>query len=121
MHQRGRHLMLTLNAFEGEHRFSARRAATIALASLGLVVATSATALAQRAAAQPVDDQRWYPWIGCWQRSGEPESSVHFTCVRPGADSSAEILTIADGTITARERLVVNGQAYPIDMGGCRG
>ena len=37
------------------------------------------------------DDARWYPWIGCWQRSGDAGTSTQFTCVRPSGDGSADI------------------------------
>jgi hypothetical protein len=91
------------------------------VASVGLVLAVSGTANGQRATAQSTDDTRWYPWIGCWQRSGDSGALGQFTCVRPGSDASADILTIADGAVESREHLVVDGLPHPIDADGCHG
>ena len=89
----------------------------------GCLLACAVTARGQRATAQSgsADDARWYPWIGCWQRSGDTGASNQFTCVRPGGDGSADILTISNGAVESRERLVVDGLAHPIDTDGCRG
>ena len=95
----------------------------LAIASVGLLVACAVAAPGQRATAQSgsADDARWYPWIGCWQRSGDTGASNQFTCVRPGGDGSADILTISNGAIESHERLVVDGVAHAIDTDGCRG
>ena len=95
----------------------------LAIASVGLCVACAVSAHGQRATAQSgsADDARWYPWIGCWQRSGDTGASNQFTCVRPGGDGSADILTISNGAIESHERLVVDGVAHAIDTDGCRG
>ena len=83
----------------------------------------AAAAHGQRATAQSAsgDDARWYPWIGCWQRSGDAGASTQFTCVRPGGDGSADILTISNGSVESREHLVVDGLPHPVDTDGCRG
>ena len=91
------------------------------MASVAIVLGASTTAYAQRAANQPTDDTRWYPWVGCWQKSGETGASARFTCVKPGSEGSADILTIANGAVESREHLVVDGAAHPIDKDGCRG
>ena len=94
----------------------------LVIASVGLVLGVSATAHGQRATAQAgTDDSRWYPWIGCWQRSGDTGASGQFTCVRPGSDGSADILTISNGAVETREHLVADGAPHPIETGGCRG
>jgi hypothetical protein len=80
----------------------------------------SAGAQTQRSASATTDDARWYPWIGCWQRSGEG-ASTRYTCVKPSSDGSADILTIANGAVESREHLVVDGVPHPIDRDGCRG
>src|SRR4029079_4036640 len=95
----------------------------LAIASIGLLVACAVTARGQRATAQSgsADDARWYPWIGCWQRSGDTGASNQFTCVRPGGDGSADIMTLSNGEVESRGRLVVDGLAHAIDTDGCRG
>ena len=95
----------------------------LAIASIGLLVACAVTARGQRATAQSgsADDARWYPWTGCWQRSGDTGASNQFTCVRPGGDGSADILVISNGAVESRERLVVDGVAHAIDTDGCHG
>ena len=91
------------------------------LPSLGLVLATSAGAQTQRSTSAATDDARWYPWIGCWQRSGDNGSSGRYTCVKPSSDGSADLLTIANGAVESREHLIVDGAPHPIDRDGCRG
>src|SRR4051812_29276184 len=64
------------------------------------------------------DDARWYPWVGCWQRSGE-SGNASLTCVRPGNGGSADLLTINNGGVDGREHIVVDGQPHSIDKDGC--
>src|SRR5512146_1615484 len=76
---------------------------------------------AQRATTHAVD-VRWYPWIGCWQRTTDPTPGGALTCVVPAAGaSSVDIVTIANGAIESREHLVVDGRPHPIEKDGCTG
>ncbi|HET7372728.1 MAG TPA: hypothetical protein VFJ20_05060 [Gemmatimonadaceae bacterium] len=76
---------------------------------------------AQRATTHAVD-VRWYPWIGCWQRTADPTPGGALTCVVPAAGaSSVDIVTIANGAIESREHLVVDGRPHPIEKDGCTG
>src|SRR4051812_39856411 len=91
------------------------------VASVGLVVGISGTAHGQRVTTPSADDPRWYPWTGCWQRSGDNGASAQFTCVRPGTDASADIFTVSNGAVDSREHLVADGVPHPIDLDGCHG
>jgi hypothetical protein len=95
----------------------------IALAIVGAALAgpTSRVAAQTQRALAATDDARWYPWVGCWQRSGDAGAGASFTCVRPGSGASADILTIANGAVDSREHLIVDGAPHPIDKDGCHG
>lgn len=99
---------------------------TLALANTLLV---SALLLAGSATAQStVQDPRWLPWLGCWQPTDTeaPDSAgatqAPLVCVVPTSGASTvEIVTIANGAITSRERIQAGGQQLPREDEGCRG
>ena len=95
------------------------------LASAFVVPSSRIAAQQKHASKSAGEDSRWYPWIGCWERSGDgasaSASSSALTCVRPGTGTSADIVTIANGTVESRERLVVDGLPHAIDKDGCHG
>ena len=64
-------------------------------------------------------DPRWFPWVGCWEPAGEDESG-DLICVR-FAGAGVEVTEIADGTVRARQTLVADGRAHPIEAEGCEG
>ena len=70
---------------------------------------------------KPAEDARWLPFVGCWSRTTDVTASSQLTCVKPGSGSTADIVTISNGGIDSREHLTVDGQAHPIDKGGCSG
>jgi hypothetical protein len=71
-------------------------------------------------------DQRWAPWLGCWQAdnapaSGEASQSV-LTCVTPLSGSSGVLaLTVSHGRVTEHRRLVADGRPASFDENGCKG
>lgn len=74
----------------------------------------------QRTAAHAVD-VRWYPWIGCWQRTTDVGPGL-LTCVVPAEGASAvDVITVVNGTVDSRERLVVDGRPHPVEKDGCSG
>jgi hypothetical protein len=107
---------------ERASRRRARSVGTLALVGLTVGLAPAVAAQTQRQPiTQSAEDARWYPWVGCWQRSGEVGAPARFTCVRAGTGASADILTIANGAIESREHLTVDALPHPIDTDGCRG
>lgn len=75
----------------------------------------------QRTAAHAVD-VRWYPWIGCWQKTTEAGPNAVLTCVVPAEGASAvDLLTVTNGAVESREHLVVDGRPHPMDRDGCNG
>ena len=108
------------NAVErGEDR---RRRTLGTLTGLVWVLAASAGVGAQQPRTkQTADDPRWLAYVGCWSRTADPATTSQLTCVTPGPGSAADIITITNGTIDARERLDVDGQPHPIDKDGCTG
>ena len=82
-------------------------------------------------------DQRWLPWIGCWQLVEEagalPEAAGDFSafadsvmvCVTPAAPPAAAtdvaVTTLADGEQMLVETLSADGVEHPVDQSECRG
>ena len=112
--------------------------------SAAIVVAIAALALPAVALAQPLGepptatvDQRWLPWIGCWQLVEEagalPEAAgdlVAFAdsvlvCVTPAAPPAPAtdvlVTTLADGEPVLVETLSADGVEHPVDQSECRG
>ncbi|HKH92821.1 MAG TPA: hypothetical protein VKA54_13525 [Gemmatimonadaceae bacterium] len=87
------------------------------------VVANTSAAGAQQAAIYGAGLQAW---LGCWSgdrgadgRSDGPPSVV---CIAPTADVNvANVLTVQDGRIVARETLDASGRSRPIDAARCTG
>ena len=82
-------------------------------------------------------DQRWLPWLGCWQLVEEagalPEVAGALSafadrvlvCVTPAAGSAAAtdvvVTTLADGETALVETLSADGMQHPVDQSECRG
>lgn len=82
-------------------------------------------------------DQRWLPWLGCWQLVEEagalPEAAGDFSafadsvmvCVTPAASPNAAtdvvVTTLADGEQMLAETLSADGLQHPVDQSECRG
>lgn len=86
----------------------------------GVLLASGAMA-AQAQEAQ--SDPRWRAWLGCWEPAqpvAVPEA--HYVCVIPAAAVSAvDVVSVVDGQITARERIVADGEARPSSRDDCTG
>ena len=75
---------------------------------------------AQRATSRAVD-VRWYPWVGCWQRTTDMPGAA-LTCFVPAEGASAvDLITVVNGTVESREHLVADGRPHPIEKDGCTG
>ena len=82
-------------------------------------------------------DQRWLPWIGCWQLVEEagalPEAAGDLAafadsvlvCVTPAAPPAPAtdvlVTTLADGEPVLVETLSADGVEHPVDQSECRG
>ncbi len=110
--------------------------AAIAAVSLPGMSHAQPSQLGEPPAAAAVD-QRWLPWLGCWQLVEEagalPDSAgdlLSFTdrvlvCVTPATESTAStdvvVTTLADGEQMLRETLSADGVEHPVDQTECRG
>ena len=87
--------------------------------------------------AAPAVDQRWLPWIGCWQLLEEtgalPEAASDLAafadsvlvCVTPAAPpalaTDVVVTTLADGEQVLVETLSADGLEHAVDQTECRG
>lgn len=93
-----------------------------------LTLATGAPEMAPAAHALDVpppaiEDDRWLPWIGCWEPTDAPagdEGSELLVCFEPTEDG-VRVLTLGDGDLLSEERIVADGTAFPAADGGCEG
>ena len=86
-------------------------------ASLGLLA--SPVAGAQRPSARTEMDQRWLPWLGCWQSDS---GSAPLVCIVPAAGTrGVDRVTIDGSAILGRERLVADSVSRRFARDGCRG
>ncbi len=84
----------------------------------GALLLTGATAVRAQDA-QP--DPRWQAWLGCWEPM-EAEAAAQLVCVIPATGTSAaEILTVRDGRIVAREHVDATGARVASTRNGCTG
>ena len=88
-------------------------------ARLGLAVVALAVT-AGLGSAQAVD-QRWMPWVGCWEPVTETGTD-EIVCVRPTEEASAvEVLRYDGAEVLAREVLWADGELHPTAREGCDG
>ncbi len=119
-----------------------------ALWTAGLLVALIAGAAAAPGASQaqpsplgepaaPAVDQRWLPWLGCWQLLEEagalPDAASDLSafadsvlvCVTPAAPpapvTDVVVTTLADGEQVLVETLAADGLEHAVDQTECRG
>lgn len=95
---------------------SARRRTTGLLTAGLLAAAVAALAAPTPAQAQ---DARWMPFVGCWAPSGQVQQDG-MLCFRL-ADDGVEVLSVAEGEITATEILVADGRPRTLSQEGCEG
>ncbi len=64
-------------------------------------------------------DPRWLAYLGCWEQVGVAKSAM---CVVPTGDrSTVDIVTIAKGEVTARERIAATGLRVETTRDNCTG
>ena len=79
-------------------------------------------------------DQRWRPWLGCWQLVEETGALPQLAgalpsfadrvlvCVTPAAAATDVVVrTLADGEAVLEETLSADGVEHPVDQAECRG
>ena len=120
-----------------------RHRSTTLVAVLVCLTAMTGTARAQQpAAGQPPGldqvDQRWLPWLGCWQLveetgavaevpdDGGPFADRVVVCLTPrtgtGADDNGvEVTTVADGEAVLVETLLADGVQHHVEETACSG
>lgn len=82
----------------------------------------SASASATERTTSRALDVRWYPWIGCWQRTTDAGPNGVLTCVVPAEGASVvDLVTVANGAVESREHLVVDARPHEIAKDGCTG
>jgi uncharacterized membrane protein YgcG len=105
--------------------------------TLAFVLLTAATAAAQTPSAP--DQNRWAPWLGCWQIAEESVEDVDRmlaeiggtsasrsnsagarVCVTPAPDG-ATMTTLVNGKQVLVETIVADGQSRPLSDAKCRG
>jgi hypothetical protein len=91
------------------------------------LVAGGAQAQQPAAASPGALDVRWQAFTGCWvpavdAAAGEPlPAGDPVRCVVPVGASAVDVVSIADGRVTARERLDASGAAVTRAADGCTG
>lgn len=94
---------------------------TIAAVGSGTAAAQTATpSPAAPAAAPPLADARWAPWIGCWRSVADPAGSGARLCVTPSGDGVATV-TVVGGKAIAEDTRVADGRPRPLAAGDCTG
>jgi hypothetical protein len=68
-------------------------------------------------------DQRWQPWLGCWQQPAS-ETVVDFPqlCVIPtGGSAGVTMISLENGKEPSRQQLDATGQQRAVERDGCAG
>jgi hypothetical protein len=64
-------------------------------------------------------DSRWLAYLGCWEAVGPAKTHL---CVVPVTGTSAvDLVTIANGTVVARDRIAATGERATTTHGNCSG
>jgi len=101
-----------------------------ALVAAALLLGSAAAAGAQSTTQLASADERWTPWVGCWQASARdeqsqelaPNKSAPVVCVVPvKGDATVDLVTITDGKVGEPERVDANGSRRNITREGCDG
>lgn len=98
------------------------------LALASMLMASALTLPGNAAAQTDGPDARWLPWLGCWQAvdveapASAGVAQAPTVCVIPASSQSAvEVVTVANGAITSRDRVEASGQQRPRRDDGCSG
>lgn len=98
-----------------------RRSARSSVLAAAMLVASVSGAAAQSA----IYGAGLQAWLGCWsaEPSAAPSAAVpSIVCITPTARVDvAEVLTVQDGRVVARETLDATGRSRPIDAARCTG
>lgn len=98
-----------------------RRSARSSVLAAAMLVASASGAAAQSA----IYGAGLQAWLGCWsaELSAAPAAATpSIVCITPTAHVDvAEVLTVQDGRIVARQTLDATGRARPIDAARCTG
>ena len=110
----------------------ALRTRTVASAIAVALVATSLPLVAR--AQDTTTDPRWQGWTGCWRPAAAPlageddtlgtrfvDRDAPLLCVVPAGESSADMVTVADGKVVARETIDASGAGRSRTRDGCSG
>jgi hypothetical protein len=111
--------------------------AVLAIGAAALPGASHAQSSLGEPAGSPTVDQRWLPWLGCWQLVEEtgarPEAAGDLSafanrvlvCVTPAAPPASAtdvvVTTLADGEQVLVETLSADAMEHPVDQSECRG
>jgi hypothetical protein len=88
---------------------------------LALLVAAVLVAFApQGTAAQDGADDRWLPWLGCWEAVDAP-ADAPLTCVRPSRDGGVELLSVTVDGVVERRPFRADGVERPLATEECAG
>ncbi len=117
-----------------------RRGTPWSVAFIAAALGAAALPGASHAQPAPLDeppaavDQRWRPWLGCWQlveetgalpptAGGLPSFADRvLVCVTPAAAATDVVVrTLADGEAVLEETLSADGVEHPVDQAECRG
>jgi hypothetical protein len=120
-----------------------RTAKAFVAGAVALVLAAAIAALPSTGSAQSSSsiarsssqlDARWQPWIGCWKPAPPQGAAVTFgsrtsgdaplVCVVPSASSTpstVDVLTVADGKVSARDTIQATGRSVARTKDGCTG
>jgi hypothetical protein len=88
----------------------------LALLAAAVLVASAP----QSAVAQDAVDDRWLPWLGCWE-SMEAPADAPLTCIRPSMDGGVELLAVSADGLTERRQVRADGVARALTAGECVG
>ena len=121
------------------HRDHTSRRYTVVLLAACIVASLSGLAHAQFATDAPSEfDERWLPWMGCWQlveETGQPAelgrelpfAGRALACVGPSEEagaleaSSVTLTSITEGEPMFEETLRADGQQHPVNELECSG
>jgi hypothetical protein len=93
---------------------------TSTLRRAGLTALAGALALLAPAGALAQDgDQRWLPWVGCWEASDEA-AVASVLCFRPDGEG-VELLAFDEGELTQSDALRADGEPRSVSAEGCSG
>ncbi len=89
----------------------------LAFCSLAALLTVAAPAPAR---AQPADDARWTPWLGCWRATNDSAGTGARVCVSRAGGGIA-VRTVVAGQLVSDELRVADGVPRAVREAGCTG